>query len=167
MPSIYVASLSDYNAGCLHGEWIDLDGKDIDDVQYVVNAILADSLHGPAEEWAIHDYYGFGEYRVSEYASLETVVKIAAAIDEHGEAFTHWLANDPSDVDRTIDTFDEAYLGERSALDYAYEYVEDCVFDRDTPEVLKTYFDYEAFARDLVIGGDVFESGPYLFNANV
>lgn len=166
MPRIYVASLSDYVAGRLHGRWIDLDGMDLDGVVEAVSDMLSTASE-PAEEWAIHDHEGFGDYQVSEYESLETVVKVAAAIDEHGEAFTHWLANEPSDVDRAIDTFDDAYLGERSALDYAYYYVEECVFDQETPEILKTYFDYEQFARDLVIGGDVFESGPHLFNGNM
>lgn len=40
---IYVASLSDYNAGVLHGCWIDCDGKDADDIQAEVSAMLRKS----------------------------------------------------------------------------------------------------------------------------
>jgi len=45
MARIYVASLSDYNAGLLLGEWIDLDGKDTDDVQGEIAAMLRNSKH--------------------------------------------------------------------------------------------------------------------------
>ena len=45
MARIYVASLSDYNAGHLLGEWIDLDGKDTDDVQGEIAAMLRNSKH--------------------------------------------------------------------------------------------------------------------------
>lgn len=44
-PRIYVASLSDYNAGHLHGVWIDLDGKDADEVQEKVAEMLRGSRH--------------------------------------------------------------------------------------------------------------------------
>ena len=37
---IYVACLASYNNGVLHGAWIDTEGKDADDLQAEVNAIL-------------------------------------------------------------------------------------------------------------------------------
>lgn len=43
MPRIYVACLASYNSGVLHGTWIDLDGKDADDVQQEINAMLRES----------------------------------------------------------------------------------------------------------------------------
>ena len=33
-----------------------------------------------AEEWAIHDYEGFGPLRLDEFESLENVAKVAAGI---------------------------------------------------------------------------------------
>lgn len=42
---IYVAVLADYNNGRLHGAWIDCDGKDADDLQDEVNALLRSSLY--------------------------------------------------------------------------------------------------------------------------
>ena len=67
------------------------------------------------------------------------------------------------DLDDIISKLDDVIVREGTAKDYAYEYVEECVFTSDTPEVLKNYFDYEAFARDLQIGGDVeeMEGGEY------
>jgi len=45
MARIYVTSLSDYNAGLLLGEWIDLDGKDADDVSEEIATMLRRSKH--------------------------------------------------------------------------------------------------------------------------
>ena len=42
---IYVVSLSDYNAGNLHGVWIDCDGKDEDELDAEVRAMLRASQH--------------------------------------------------------------------------------------------------------------------------
>jgi antirestriction protein len=75
MCRLYVASLSDYNAGILHGEWIDV--TDEGAMREGISAMLASSPTAkqeglPAEEWAIHDYEGFGELRLSEYEGTRT-----------------------------------------------------------------------------------------------
>jgi antirestriction protein len=62
-PPIYVASLSDYNAGRLHGRWIDA-AVEVEQVVEEIEAILAESKEEIAEEWAVHDcqpqrYAGF------------------------------------------------------------------------------------------------------------
>ncbi|WP_091548362.1 antirestriction protein ArdA [Modestobacter sp. DSM 44400] len=101
---IYVASLSDYNAGILHGEWIDLQGKDVDDVHAEIQAMLCSSPSikylsaGVPEEWVIHDYEGFGPINLGEYETTETVVVIAELINEHGGAFAVWYAMKRDDM---------------------------------------------------------------------
>ena len=40
-----------------------------------------------AEEWAIHDYDGFGELRLDENEALSTIARVAGGIREHGDAF--------------------------------------------------------------------------------
>jgi antirestriction protein len=88
---IYIASLSDYNAGILHGKWINVEGLTVDDIQKEINEILASSPYTAkygdvAEEWAIHDYE-LGRIRISEYEGLEAVVSLVKALEEHGQAF--------------------------------------------------------------------------------
>ena len=68
-PRIYVASLSDYNAGRLHGRWIDAT-QGVDAVQAEVVAMLAESREAVAEEWAIHDYDEFAGVRLGEWEDL-------------------------------------------------------------------------------------------------
>ena len=67
---IYVASLSDYNNGRLHGRWIDAN-QDFQAIWDEIGEMLAGSQDDPADEHAIHDASGFGAYRVGEYDSIE------------------------------------------------------------------------------------------------
>lgn len=52
-PRIYVACLAAYNAGRLHGRWIDAD-KGQDQIWAEVRQMLKESPESRAEEWAIH-----------------------------------------------------------------------------------------------------------------
>ena len=62
-PRIYVACLAAYNGGILHGAWLDAAQEPwalYDDVKAMLDA----SPVAGAEEFAIHDYEGFGEVRI-------------------------------------------------------------------------------------------------------
>lgn len=109
MLRIYVSCLASYNAGILHGDWIDLDGKNRDEIQEEIDLILGMSPEEDAEEWAIHDLEGFGDYSVGECEDLETLVALSEGVAEHGEAFLAWY-----DFSGTLDTgsFEDAYQGE-------------------------------------------------------
>ena len=152
-PRIYVASLSDYNAGRLFGTWIEAD-QDYQEISEQVTEMLSRSREDVAEEWAIHDYEGFGPLHLSEYESLETVARLGRGIAEHGEAFAGWAVQlDRAEWDR-LDRFEDSYLGHwSSAEDYAENLLEDIGIDLDEigPEMLQPYIrvDLEAFARDL------------------
>jgi antirestriction protein len=169
-PRIYVASLSDYNAGNLHGEWVDAD-QDVDELQAAVTAMLARSPEPIAEEFAIHDYEGFGPTYVDEYESLDRVAVLAHGIAEHGRAFAHW-ANYLGSADwDQLDRFDDCFLGQwPSAEEFAESLLDDMGVDVDAigPDVLQPYVrvDIDAFARDL--GADYFiaedTEGVYVFD---
>jgi len=79
---IYVADLAAYNNGKLHGVWIDA-CDDINNIWEQIKAMLAASPEDFAEEYAIHDYEGFGSYALSEYEGIETAHKVACFIAEH------------------------------------------------------------------------------------
>jgi antirestriction protein len=194
-PRVYVASLSDYNNGCLHGAWIDLTGKDADEINQEINAILAKSKfpnvyrqdcecrecghtwtrdareinreticpecesngnimcsaqYPSAEEWAIHDYDGFGGYKINEYTSVDELVRLTEVIDENAEAFLLYASD--VGLDYAIENFEEAFQGEHdSELDFTYQLVDDLGYLEQMPENLRGYFDYEAFKHDLFI----------------
>ncbi len=77
-PQIYVASLADYNAGSLHGAWIDAT-VDLEEISDRVERMLATSPTTPrAEDYAIHDFEGFGAYRPDEHDAIEWIQQVAA-----------------------------------------------------------------------------------------
>lgn len=150
-PRVYVASLAAYNAGMLHGEWID--AVDADDMETAAQAMVSASPI-PGEEWAIHDSDGFYGIEVGEYDSFERVAAIGAWLETLGgqaAAGGAWFAGDTStDVDSLEADFEDAYRGEfDSERDYAYSHAEDVLEMDSWPETAQTYFDCDAFARDL------------------
>jgi antirestriction protein len=160
-PRIYVASLSDYNNGELHGEWIDA-AQDIEDVHQQIATMLArSSTTSLAEEYAVHDYEGFGPYRVGEYEPIDSVVRIAHGIAEHGLAFAAWAEQCDGDPER-LAKFENAFLGSYDSLtDYAEQMLDDLglqrIIDEHVPESLQPFVtvDAQAFGNDLVLGGDI------------
>lgn len=109
-----------------------------------------------AEEYAIHDYDGFGELstQLGEYPDLETVAMHARMIDQHGDA---WFAYcDWQDTAyQSEDDFEEKFQGEYdSPADYAEQLIEDCYDLRDVPDIIKYHIDYDCIANDMRLGGD-------------
>lgn len=162
-PRIYVASLSDYNAGRLHGTWIDA-AQDTEQIHDAITEMLADAPSPDAEEWAIHDYEGFGDLPISEYEPVEAVAWYARGIGEHGLAFASWIAHTGYDPDDDAD-FGEAYMGEWTSVEgYVAAYLEDtglqADFDQAVPASLAPYarIDVDALARDLMLGGEFFSA---------
>jgi antirestriction protein len=149
---IYVACLAAYNNGHLHGVWIDAT-QDIDSIQDEVNTMLANSPEEDAEEWAIHDYEGFGGYSVSEYSGFEELHDVASFIEEYpeigGELLDHF-----SDIEEARKAAEESYAGSyKSLADFAEGLTEDT---SKIPEHLQYYIDYERMGRDMELGGDVY-----------
>ena len=150
---IYVADLAAYNNGKLHGVWIDAT-LELDDIQDQINEMLADSPEELAEEYAIHDYEGFGSYSVSEYEGIESLHDIACFIEEHGEIGSELLGHFGDDLDDAKKAIEENYSGCYSSLaDYAQELTEQT---GDIPKHLEFYIDYERMGRDMELSGDIF-----------
>jgi antirestriction protein len=172
-PRIYVASLSDYNAGRLFGRWINVTGS-ADDLIEQVQAMLKNAPTPGAEEWAIHDFEGFGPLRLGEYENLETVSRLAAGLAEYGEAFAHWADIVGTDDTDALERFEDVYLGVYESLEaYAEGLLNDLGYldavENAVPEGMQPYvrFDIAGFARDLVLSGDITTSeggeGVYIF----
>jgi antirestriction protein len=159
-PRIYVASLSDYNAGRLHGAWIDAD-QEPEQIEVEIASMLARSPEPVAEEWAIHDYEGFGSLRLSEYESVERFSRIARGITEHGPAFAAWIDECGGD-EQDEQAFEDCYLGNwPSRREFAEETLTDLGFekliDEHVPQHFVPYlhFDAEAYIRDVEQNGEL------------
>ena len=172
---IYAACLASYNNGCLHGAWIDCEGKDADDLRDEVATMLRASPYpnvmvehdgkqvASAEEWAIHDSEGFGSM-VGESTSLDDVAAIAEALSGDNALGFRWLVEDrgmkPAEAAERADEVsiwesDRGQSDESMLADYAAEFTDDTGGLEGCPEHLRNYIDWEAMGRDLRLGGDV------------
>ena len=174
-PRIYVASLSDYNAGRLHGSWIDATNEP-EAIHEQIHQMLSASHEPTAEEWAIHDYENFGRLRLGEYESVEAISRVARGINEQGEAFAAWASLDDLDPER-LAQFEDAYRGTWGSLEhYADNLLDDIGATQHLeriPDWLQPYvsLDVAAFARDLELSGDVTSvecrEGVYVFDGTL
>ncbi|TWT44472.1 Antirestriction protein (ArdA) [Phycisphaerae bacterium RAS1] len=159
-PRIYVASLADYNAGYLHGCWIDAN-QPVEAIREAVAKMLAASREPIAEDWAIYDYDNFGSLHLSEFEGLEHVADVARGMAEHGTLFAALLnhVGDASNVEEARRYMEEAYRGAFDSLaDYASDFVKDCYADalKGLPDFIRYHIDYDGIGRDMELGGDVF-----------
>jgi antirestriction protein len=174
-PRIYAACLASYNAGRLHGAWIDAN-QDADDIRDQVAAMLAASPEPGAEEFAIHDHESLGE--IGEYESLDRVSAIGQAVAAAGDdaaALLAWLEYEPG---RDPDDFADAYRGHHETLaDYVQELWADQGFAKMADDFAGgswwnpiNFVDWDRMARDLELSGDVetvrARGGIYVFTTN-
>ena len=165
-PSIYIACLSSYNSGHLHGAWIVPDTNK-DKLEDQINEVLKASPMPNAEEWAIHDYDSFPN--LGEYPDLDKIIEVQEAINDHDidkvNGFLElWSIED-------LDHIDDAFYGEyESFKDFAQNYADETIEGlSDNNSTLSNYFDYDRFERDLnydfnetdATGGNV-----YIWNCN-
>lgn len=161
-PAIWVGCLGSYNLGRLHGSWLAAN-REPAELQRRIDWILRTSpmtraTGEPAEEWAIFDHDDFAGVTFSEYASLETVTRLAAGIAEHGEAFAayvDWAGTEEA----TIDDFTDHYVGTYDSLE---AFTHDFADSMDWPTQVERFavesgigsyvgIDYAALGRDLAI----------------
>ena len=152
-PRIYVAYLAAYNSGYLHGAWIDAAQEPWSIYDDVKDMLAASPVTG-AEEWAIHDYEGFGAIRIEEYAGFERVSALALFIEEYGEVGAALLDHYSGDLDEAREAMGDRYMGEHASLaDYVQELTEEST---PIPEVLRYHIDWRSMARDAEINGELF-----------
>ena len=154
-PRIYVACLASYNAGHLHGSWIDCD-QDADAIEAEIAAMLAESPQPHAEEWAIHDHENWGGLELFEFENLNTLARVAELIADHGlmiAALISYLGG-TEHLDEAERMARDQYHGTwRSFRDFADEQADELLLP-GVPEAVRAYFDYESYARDLELGGE-------------
>ncbi len=167
---VFVRSLGDYNAGYLTGDWIDATLGE-DHIADEIQSILKRSVTGPAEEWAIHDYQGFGGFNPHEYESIGRIAEVAAGIVEHGPAFGHWVQSIMDEADE-LSSFTERYRGHwKDLAEYAADMIDDLGM---RPEELGVEWirpfvsiDYEALGAHMSADLETIwaDGGVYVFDA--
>jgi len=168
IPKIYVACLSAYNNGYLHGLYIDAT-QEAEDIQKDINWMLSWSPVADdeaCEEWAIHAYENFESFSLGENENLEYVSKLAQILDNtsDAEAMAAWLdyakdhVNNP-DIEQLAEEFNSYYCGhwdcqidfviKSSEIEEIYNWSE----FQEKFEFWSYHIDWDSVARDLFIEG--------------
>lgn len=148
MPMIYVSTYAKYNNGSLGGEWVNVENftnKD-DFLSYCVD------LHSDEEdpELMFQDTDEIPEGYVSECHVEEELWDWLELSQDDREVVS--VYRQEIDSSASIDSILDAYAGQAdSEEDYAEQLVDELGYLEQMPEHLRSYFDYEAFARDLFI----------------
>lgn len=108
------------------------------------------------------DSEGFGG-TVCEMTSIADIIEADRLIEIHGDAFFAFLKIEGIEH-ATAARFEDAYVGEyASDREFAEELVDSCGYLDEVPENLRFYFNYDAFARDLMM--DHYSEDGFYFRA--
>lgn len=154
---IYVGTYAKYNSGNLFGAWMDL--TDYPCKQDFVEA--AQELHKDEadpelmfQDWECIPASLVGKSWVAPEAWEIMDEGDQEAVAAYLDIFGAWDADD----------FQDRYRGQWSSwLEMAEELLDETGELEAIPESLRRYFDYDAYARDLRLGGDFCESSGHFF----
>jgi hypothetical protein len=132
-----------------------------------------DSFGNVVEEFEIHLIGGAGDFahiikpdqcNLEEW--FEQAEQFGGLSDTEQTAF-QWLVDDLNmDADEAFEKCSDVCIFEGTREEYAQQFVDDC-YDLDrTMGNLARYFDYDAFGRDLELGGDIVEISPRMWVTN-
>ena len=143
---IYVASLEAYNNGKMVGDWVT--PTDYLSFEKFNDAIQIATKN--ADEVAVHDYEGID--LDNEYPDFEDLYYFCQALEDSwldNEAIIANAENTGEELDNElIADAENSYVGTFSSFqEYAEDYADELIHSTD--DFLKSYFDYESFARDL------------------
>ena len=143
---IYVASLEAYNNGKMVGDWVT--PTDYLSFEKFNDAIQIATKN--ADEVAVHDYEGID--LDNEYPDFEDLYYFCQALEDSwldNEAIIAYAENTGEELDNElIADAENSYVGTFSSFqEYAEDYADELIHRTD--DFLKSYFDYESFARDL------------------
>lgn len=154
-PSVYVGTYAKYNSGSLYGMWVSI--TSFNDYEEFLEFCAA--LHGDEEcpEFMYQDYEYFPKSWYSESGLGDSFDKILwfAQCEDREAAMVYIDSLGRNDVDG----FEDAYKGKwDSEVEFARNLFEE-LYEDELPEFACTYFDMEAFARDLFISDYTYVDG--------
>lgn len=173
---IFLGCMACYNNGRLIGEWLDLDDYTLEEMEARAKEIVDKSPCLDGEEYDIQDYEGFGNLLggfspslIKAYA-IHDALDIAEDIAENEgidpdlflafldvEGYDDLIMDHPK---QAIDRYRDKYAGTFDTLEnWAVEHLQDTGAMENIPEYFQNYFDYQSYARDAELNGDIYSIG--------
>jgi len=162
MLNIYVNTWGNYNEnGADGGEWVTLP-MDADELEETMERI-AENMGDADPEFFINDYEWTTEESICEIHEMDNITELNELCERLDEldsweqnvvfAYLECMNNDINEALDIVERGNFVFYPDMDLEDVAIEYVNECVFTKETPEILTKYFDYDAFARDLGFDG--------------
>lgn len=162
MLKIYLTNLGKYNEGELVGEWVELPCTD-EELEAAKKRIgisdEPDENGNYYEEWFITDYEtDISGLKVGEYDDLDELNELAETLDdldEYEREIVEAMISEGYSLDDALDGKDDCmiYYNCEDMEDVAREYAEETGLLDSIPENLQSYFDFEAYGRDMSFEG--------------
>jgi antirestriction protein len=161
---VYVSTYAKYNAGNLKGAWVDLETYNTVD-QF--NEHIAELHNNEVDpEFMIQDFEGFPREFYSESGLDSRVFEWLELTDSDRERVAAFLDCFGDCAGDLFEASENAFFGTaENDSDFAYELLESTGDLQQIPESLRSYFDYDAYARDLMIS-DFSSSNGFYFMSN-
>ena len=160
MAKIYVGTYAKYNSGKITGAWLDC--EDYSDKEEFLEACTA--LHQDEEdpELMYQDWEDIPAGMVAESSISEELWTWLDLAEDDRALLRVYRENVNQDAD--LDEAQEAYEGQHnSPAEWAEEFIDSCGMLESMPSNLRSYFDYESYARDCGYDGMsfIYEGGSY------
>jgi antirestriction protein len=149
---IYVGTYAKYNAGSIAGAWLDC--EKFSDKADFLEACRALHHDEPDPELMFQDYEGFPKAFYSESAIDERLWEWLELDEDNREIISIYLDN----VNDKAPVYDagNAFMGKAdNKADFAAQWLEDTCGLEGVPKHLENYIDFDAYARDMELGGDI------------
>lgn len=151
---IFLTDLHAYNNGALIGDWVDI--TDFNRDEHNFNEICKRCGIKEGNEFFISDYES--SFEIGEYCDAETLYRLADVINSCSDDYIQAVCEYCCDLEEQIKHCEDEDLEFIFSNDPSYEDLAYSIMiemgDLDPSDWKSEYFDYEAFGRDLVLGGD-------------
>lgn len=153
---IFLTDLHEYNNGRLVGDWVDI--TDFNRDEHNFNEICKRCGIGEDHEIFITDYESSFCFYISDYIDAETLYKLSDVINSCDDDYIQAVCEYCCDLEGQIQHCEDEDLDFFPSDDPGYEDLAHTVLDEmgelDPNDWKSSYFNYEAYGRDLVLGGD-------------
>ena len=158
MLNIFLTNLGKYNEGTLSGEWLQLPATD-EEIEALKNRTGYDETH---EEYFITDFEtDINGLTVGEYDNIDELNELAELIEEDPEIAEVLIYMGYDTPEEMREKWENVYYcttptgaeSEEAAIGYYFAEEVCCL---EIPENIKSYFDYEAYGRDIMLEGSFY-----------
>ena len=151
---IFLTDLHAYNNGALIGDWVDI--SEFDRNKHNFDEICRRCGVKEGNEFFITDYES--SFDINEYIDPETLYRLSDVINSCDDDYIQAVCDYTCDLEEQIQHCEDEDLDFFPSDDPGYEDLAHTVLDEmgelDPTDWKSSYFNYEAYGRDLVLGGD-------------